>query len=557
MVQYMTPNKKNGYARDMNALYSLPELEFNSITLLDPGYSAHIERLPADLKTLTMACCSLAQDLVCPEGLETLDINGVRLFPALPGTLRKLSVAGCTFEDAFPAFPDSLQHLSFTNCVFRCALPALPESLRTVSLNGCTFAHAMPEIRGPLQSLSLLMSTFGGPFPAFVETVARLSVSKCKFHSFPDSFPRGMESLVFNSNRVNGAHFAVMPTLHEGVKTVEFNDVTCVPALPEGITRLKIDGVTNDEYRLRYGVTELPALPSTLKHLECSRSNVRELPELPEGLTELICVIGSLEVVPALPATLTWIRLYKHPLRELPALPAGLKKLQVDYCEITELLPLPEGLKTLHVCNTRLTEIPLLPRTLEGLNCSNNQIMRLPELNDALWILDCSHNQLTELPPLTPSRLTKVICCHNHITQLPSLEHFGASIKHAGHTALLNCSHNRITSIPPVPRRATRSGVEIRWLDLIPYANPLEAHPPLRSLESMSRYMCDYSELRTTAEVEDQTQIMRLLPHHHHQRMCECAFCCDELIPPYAINYAYWDDVDEYYDEHDGFDIIP
>ena len=139
-----------------------------------------------------------------------------------------------------------------------------------------------------------------------------------------------------------------------------------------------------EELDLSYGgLSELPAIPNTVRILNCEHNKLVSLPPLPDGLKQLTCA--------------------NNKLTSLPALPPGLIYLSCSNNNLTAIPPLPDGLKILICHYNNLTAIPTLPETLQELYCNGNEFSSLPPLPPNLKILYSGGNLLKILPELPAS----------------------------------------------------------------------------------------------------------------------------------------------------------
>ena len=258
-----------------------------------------------------------------------------------------------------------------------------------------------------------------------------------------------------------------LPPLPSSLKELDCSDtqLTVLPPLPEGLEILSCS---------KTQLTVLPPLPSSLKKLNCNNTQLTVLPPLPEGLQTLNCSNTPLTVLPPLPSSLKELNCSYTQLTVLPPLPEGLQTLSCYDTQLTVLPPLPEGLQTLYCSETQLTVLPPLPSKLEKLSFSNTQLTVLPPLPSSLKELGCINTQLTVLPPL-PEGLQRLYCANTQITVLPPLP---SSLK------LLYCSNNQLTVLPPLPE-----GLE----ELSCYNTQLTVLPPLPS--SLKELNCSDTQL--------------------------------------------------------------
>lgn len=155
------------------------------------------------------------------------------------------------------------------------------------------------------------------------------------------SLPAGLRYLSCNSNRGIGG------------------------TLPPGLTWLSC--VNMYMHFLTYGITEpvmqsLPALPSTLRYLNCSYNILTSLPPLPDSLKYLNCSYNKYDD--------DWLGInYHYPgIAVLPPLPAGLIDLSASGNGFTEVPLLPVSLAYLDVSVNSVNCLPLLPVSMAGVS---------------------------------------------------------------------------------------------------------------------------------------------------------------------------------------------
>ena len=247
----------------------------------------------------------------------------------------------------------------------------------------------------------------------------------------------------------------------------------------------------------------LPALPNSLKTLECSNNGLTSLPALPNSLISFDCVGNHLTSLPPLPSSLVSFSCDNNNITCMPAIPKSVISFSATgnkFACIYDMSPYVDTDSTYSICtpgnNTNhcpydthfvsisdvnfslyiqssypsclnlagmvdttcslivnatslnlsnfgisdLTGIQYF-KNLDTLNCSGNNLIGLPPLPASLTYLDCSNNKLTSLPALPPS-LTDLKCPSNNLTNLPTLP---ATLKN------IICYVNQLTSLPPLP----------------------------------------------------------------------------------------------------------
>jgi hypothetical protein len=168
-------------------------------------------------------------------------------------------------------------------------------------------------------------------------------------------------------------------------------------------------------------MASLPALPATVRVLDCSFNLISSLSTLSDSLIELHCDSNRFASLPSsLPLHLSIFYCTLNRLTSLPALPLSLTDLNCGQNQFTTLPTLPAGLVTLVCQENYLSSLPALPSSLVFLYCNNNVITTLPALPAGLSIINCRINKLDSLPALPPL-LTLLDCESNQLTNMPWL----------------------------------------------------------------------------------------------------------------------------------------
>ena len=226
------------------------------------------------------------------------------------------------------------------------------------------------------------------------------SMADAPFGNFP-AFPASLETLICKDNAALGIPFS------SGLKYIDISDNYCysMAALPNGLLKLICRDQCSGSGIPR--LTSLPALPSTLKYLDCSSNQLTSLPALPASLDTLICAYQYGYLNP---------QDYFKTLTSLPALPATLKYLDCGSNLLTSLPSLPATLKFL-ACQGQRTfkgDLQVNPSTPEQIICEG--LSSLPVLPNGMVYLDCNRNKLTNLPSSLPPSLTYLDVSNNVYT---------------------------------------------------------------------------------------------------------------------------------------------
>ena len=159
-----------------------------------------------------------------------------------------------------------------------------------------------------------------------------------------------------------------------------------------------------------------------LKMFICSSCNLYELPDLPISITHLDCSYNKLIELPDLSFmnSLVYLSFSGNNLKKFPDLKLLysfnlLKYLDCSSNSLKELPELPDSLTNFYCSRNNLTKLPIkLPNSLIIIFCSYNNLIKLPNLPNSLQHFDCRNNNLTEIPDL-PNSLKGFVCHHNKL----------------------------------------------------------------------------------------------------------------------------------------------
>ena len=222
-----------------------------------------------------------------------------------------------------------------------------------------------------------------------------------------------------------------------------------LPALPVTLKYLNCAG--ND-------LTSLPELPSNLQILKCNLNNLNSLPTLSNSLIEIDCSANYLTTLPSLPNSILKLDCCLNSLKTLPSLPSNLLLLNCQGNELISLPELSESLQTLYCNNNQIVNMPTFPSNLTFVQCEYNNIVAFNDLGK-IERISCDHNQLKTLPTL-PTTLRALYCENNLFTTLPLLP-FSLEI--------LNCNNNQIEQLPELPDNLIHLKCSYNKLTHLPY----------------------------------------------------------------------------------------
>lgn len=274
-------------------------------------------------------------------------------------------------------------------------------------------------------------------------------------------------------------------------------NITNVPSFPNTITWLWIGN--------NYHLTNLPALPTSLKRFDCSDDSLTSLPALPASLTDLAFIGNYITTIPTLPPNLVSLSASGNPITVLPSLPSTVKYLYIDHTFISSLPTLPTGLNLLNCDNTHLTSIPTLPTGLQNLSIGGSFLTAIPVIPDSVQYLyiretgfhslslnwpphlirfELTSNKVLDSVPPLPSYLKYLIINGSyHLLQLPafpvnlnSLDLSTDSIRFLPdvppYLTYLNLSFNQLTALPAIPQTVYTFDCQSNLLTTLPSLPP-------------------------------------------------------------------------------------
>jgi Secretion system C-terminal sorting domain len=245
---------------------------------------------------------------------------------------------------------DGFTQLNILECEHNkiASITALPSTLTQLFCEDNKIT-ALPSSLPVNMTILALKSNMLTSLPTLPTTLTKLNITFNQIGSLP-TLPPNLESLSAYSNLLTS-----IPTLPSSIRIfgVSYNRLNALPTLPEGVTF--VDCSLNQ-------ITTLPSIPSTVTFLDCSLNQISTIPVLPNSLTYLSCGNNaSLSSLPTLPSDLKTLNASSSQLGFLPALPNGLTTLDISSSNITCLPPLPNTLTSLITSGTSITCIPNKP----------------------------------------------------------------------------------------------------------------------------------------------------------------------------------------------------
>ena len=170
----------------------------------------------------------------------------------------------------------------------------------------------------------------------------------------------------------------------------------------------KLSSLTDFDCSNNLSLSYLGGMPASLTHLTCSNCSLNHISDLnATALTMLLCDNNNLISIPALPSTLLHLDISSNQIISIGYLPDGMVSLISNNNNI-QFLPnsFPDSLQTMSFQNVpAMQSIPNFPASLVELDCSGNlSLMQIPNtLPTGLLYLDLSTTTLT------PSTIESVV----------------------------------------------------------------------------------------------------------------------------------------------------
>jgi uncharacterized repeat protein (TIGR01451 family) len=372
------------------------------------------------------------------HSLRITDITGLKYFK----NLRYFKLYWDDYITTITELPATLESLEVSGLYLLTSMPALPNSLKSFVLNGNASLATSPALPNSLEQLTITAMHGLTSWPTLPNGLQYFNCTNNALGSLP-ALPNSLKKLTCTKNY----NLTLLPSLPPFLDSLDcsFNTLRSLPVLPSGV------GVINCSNNK---LLSLPRLPANLKYLDCGSNNLLvSLPELPLGLKELYCMndSGSITSLPALPDSLRILNCYYNKIQSLPPLPPNLTFLDCGRNLLDSLPALPNSLIYLYTYLNKLHSLSALPTGLGLLECSSNPLYHLPVLPDSLTTLFCDNDSLYDLPAL-PKKMVNIICINNLLTSLPELPNERISIY---------CTHNNIHCLPKLPAPSIYNSVYI------------------------------------------------------------------------------------------------
>lgn len=270
------------------------------------------------------------------------NVNGLEAFLSL----RNLYFTGTGPELTISALPPSLERLEVASAQVL-ALPALPASLRTLKLN----------------------PTYGFSIPPLNEGLERLEIEDIHEQGLLGPLPNSLKELWLSWIAAE----ITIPPLPTGLKVLSIQSAVVPLSMPD-IANTQLERLLL--YDLHYAFSLAGTVfPETLRYLylDSGQEGINAIPPLPAGLDSLhVYFCPWLTELPALPDSLKVAKLMELAVPAVPSLPAKLEELVcMQLPNVTEVPELPHSLRRLYLDDLPINCLPLLPDSLELLELGN------------------------------------------------------------------------------------------------------------------------------------------------------------------------------------------
>lgn len=380
---------------------------------MDNSCSAIINETSVDVSGLNISNLSGIQYFINLQSLNCSS-NQLTTLPSLPSSLTGLD---CSYNliSSLPTLPNSITGLSCSSNQLT-SLPNLPSSLIgfSCSLNQLNSLPSLPNTITNLDCSSNQLSSL----PNLPSSLPILNCSYNQLTSLPP-LPNSIYALYCDNNQLSN-----LPTLPNslGFLHCEFNQLSILPSLPFSLINL----TCNDNL-----LNNLPALQLNLNALYCDHNLLTSLPTLPFYLEELGCSFNQITTLPTFTNTnsLIYLNCSSNSLSNLPALPNSLKTLICKNNQLSSLPILPNLLIGLTCDNNQLGNLPSLPNSLTSLSCSNNQLSSISQVANVMNYFKIDYNNIScinNLPQV--DNVTSANISNNPISCVPNQTNYSLGL---------------------------------------------------------------------------------------------------------------------------------
>lgn len=480
--------KINGFPNNLDTLYLSTDLKT-------------IPKLPSNLKFLDIQYINLTILQNLPNSIQTLHCNAENIVN-LPSNLKELYCKTSKIN----GLPKSLEKLTI-------------EKVDDIKDN---YGNGYAEIIGPLP-INLTSMTVKLDFLKFANDLPE-SLKYLHWDHFPECYGLNQGLETFISNNLMRDKFIKLPSSLKSLN-LENGGSLVVPKFPPNLEYLNLDGFriysdvnlsglrTDSEFdlgvlpsSLKYlnisGTNlKLPSiLPENLTYLKCSGTKLSALPKVPNRLDSLICSHNELFEIKDLPYNLKYLDCKSNDsLNSLSALPSSLEEFYVSECNLKKIPELPSKLRVLDCNRNQITILTNLPSTLTHLNCSGNKLESLPSLSNGLKELNISWNRISKIERL-PNTITNFQAENNTLIRIPnipdSLIFMNVNSNHLKELPKLNLrintifvSNNALSNLPTLPASLTSLDITYNCFDSL-YISEI-TNKPIYFISNVVPILCD------------------------------------------------------------------
>jgi hypothetical protein len=190
------------------------------------GLATSMKMTAAQISTLKTANCCSVLGVYCYIGNQTssIDWQGLNLNGTVSGHLSNL-----TAITSFHADNNNLKG----------SLPALPRTLKSLSLNHNQFTGAIPHLPEAIEEVYLADNHFSGKLPALTENLWYFYASNNKISGNVTSFPQNLACFDVQSNHMSG-HIPDLPSQMTDLVLQNNKFSGKLPVLPTSLVQLNL-----------------------------------------------------------------------------------------------------------------------------------------------------------------------------------------------------------------------------------------------------------------------------------------------------------------------------
>ncbi len=170
------------------------------------------------------------------------------------------------------------------------------------------------------------------------------------------------------------------------------------------------------------GLNELPALPATVRKLDCSHNPLKSLHNLPPRLRTLKCCDTYVEYFENMPSELRYVQCSGTNLKSLDGLPDSVRYICSSFCcNLHNINKLPKELLRLNLSNSDIENIAYFPNKIKFIDIADCYIESIPTLPESLVLFRCIVAPYLKHIANLPSNLEVLSLFYTNLSALPKL----------------------------------------------------------------------------------------------------------------------------------------